>query len=143
MKRRSGPARLLTSLAISCLLVLAGCSSGDDEEESTTDKALRELQAKYDELAGDSLDEPVQWASEDIENIGDWEYVVREVPFTSAVDLESELNTLGDDRWELAWMERTDTGFLLILKKPSISWLSKIPLSQIGRLMIGDSDAVE
>ena len=35
-------------------LVLCGCSS-ENTEESAADKALRELQTRYDELAGDRV----------------------------------------------------------------------------------------
>ena len=128
--------------SLSILALLAGCG-GESTEPSATDKALSELQAKYDEIAGDRFDDPATWAAEDIENIGDWEYRVLDVPYSSPEQLAAELNTLGDERWEVFWMERTDSGFLVVLKKPAISYLSKIPLSQIGRFVIGDPDAPE
>ena len=83
------------------------------------------------------IDDPVSWAADDIENLGDWEYRVENLAFTSAEDLAEQLNTFGNDRWEVIWLEKTPSGFLAILKKPSISYLSKIPLSQLGRLVIG------
>ena len=46
----------------------------------------------------------------------------------------------GNDRWEVIWLERTPDGFLAVLKKPSISYLSKVPLSEIGKYVIGISD---
>lgn len=128
------------TVGLALLIVVAGCGR-ERTEPSATDKALDELQAKYDELAGDKLDDPVQWASEDLENIGDWEYRVVDLSDgKTGADLEAVLNELGDERWELVWVEETSTGKRAILKRPAVSWLSKIPLSRLGRMMIGESD---
>lgn len=140
MKLSSTKSVYLVSIVVVALL--AGCS-GESTEPSATDRALSELQAKYDEIAGDRFDDPATWAAEDIQNIGDWEYQVLDVPYSSPEQFAAALNTLGDERWEVFWMERTDSGFLVLLKKPAISYLSKIPLSQIGRFVIGDPDAPE
>jgi hypothetical protein len=94
-------------------------------------------------LTSESFDDPAKWAADDFENIGDWEYMVRQVSFSSPEELETVLNELGNDRWELTWIERNDAELTVIMKKPAISYLSKIPLSQIGRMVIGDSDASE
>jgi len=128
----------ILGLSIIALFALAGCG-GDPDEPSAADRALDELQSKYDELTTERLDAPVEWASEDLENIGDWDYKVEELAFTSAADLEQALNAFGDERWEVFWIEQHEAGFLVILKRPSISYLSKLPLSQIGRLVIGGS----
>ncbi len=61
-----------------CLILafgVAGCG-GESDAPSAAEKALNELQAKYDELSQKGLSDPVQWAAEDLENIGDWEYKV-------------------------------------------------------------------
>ena len=134
--------RITYGLIVAAALSVSGCSN-ESGDPSATEKALEELQAKYDELTGDQFDDPAQWAAEDIENIGDWEYLVREFADTAPADLEAELNALGDDRWEVYWLERTDTGYVVFLKKPAISYLSKIPLSQIGRYVIGGGDQAE
>lgn len=135
----TGQTRLPTGVLLLCI-VAASCG-GDPAEPSATEKALEELQAKYEELTGDKLDDPVEWASDDLENIGDWEYRVVDLPEASAVDLEAKLNELGDERWEVVWIEETSSGKRAILKRPSVSLLSKIPLSQLGRLIIGGPDS--
>ena len=89
------------------------------------------------------MEDPVEWAADDIENIGDWDYKVENLAYSSPEDLESKLNEFGNDRWEVIWLERTPNGFLAILKKPSISYLSKIPLSQLGKFVIGGAEAQE
>jgi len=119
------------------LIFLCGCG-GDSPDSSAAEKALSELQTKYDELTKKQLGDPAKWAADDIENIGDWEYQVRDIPYSSHGKLEAVLNVLGDERWEVFWIERTDVGFLVIVKKPAVSYLSKIPLSQIGLFLIGD-----
>lgn len=130
-----------TTLLLALVLV-AGCEQPADDT-SAARKALEELQQKYDELVEDKFGDPVEWAAEDIENIGDWDYKIENLAFASAEDLESRLNELGNEKWEVIWLERTNDGFLAVLKKPSISYLSKIPLSQIGRYVIGGSEGTE
>lgn len=127
---------------ISLTLVLSACQP-DSEEPSAARTALDELQRKYDELVKDRVDAPVEWATDDLENIGDWEYRVESLSYSSPEDLASQLNEFGNERWEVIWLERTPGGFLAVLKKPSISYLSKIPLSQLGQIVIGGSDSRE
>ena len=105
---------------------------------SAAQEAFDELQQKYDELVEERLEDPVQWAADDIENIGDWEYRALEIQFESPDDLAAQLNELGNEKWEVIWMERSSGGFLVIAKKPSISYLSRIPLSEVGRFVIPD-----
>lgn len=122
--------------------VLSACQS-ESQEPSMAQGALDELQQKYDELVKDKIDVPVDWASEDLENIGDWEYRVVDLSYSSPDELEAQLNTFGNERWEVIWLERTPGGYLAVLKKPSISYLSKIPLSELGRIFTGGSTGVE
>lgn len=124
------------------LHALAGCQSESDEP-SVARKAFDELQQKYDELVEDKLDDPVEWAAADIENFGDWDYRVENLAYSSPEELAAQLNELGNDRWEVIWLERKPGGFLAVLKKPSVSYLSKIPLSQIGSIVIGGQDSAE
>jgi hypothetical protein len=123
-------------------LGLSACSS-EVEETSAAQKAMDELQKKYNELVDDNIDVPIDWATEDIENIGDWEYRVENLAFSTPEELTSKLNELGNDRWEVIWLQRTPEGYFAVMKKPSISYLSKIPLSQLGKIMIGGSDGSE
>lgn len=124
------------------LALLAACET-ESQEPSAAAKALDDLQAKYDELVKDKVDVPVDWAAEDLENIGDWEYRVENIAYASPEDFAAQLNVFGDERWEVIWLERTPDGFLAVLKKPSISYLSKVPLSEIGKYVIGISDGQE
>lgn len=138
MKHNGMRAFYLASTAAICLCV-AGCEN-ESQEPSAAERALDELQRKYDELLKDKVDVPVEWATEDLENIGDWEYRVVELAYTSSDELQSQLNELGNERWEVIWLEEAPGGFLAVLKKPSISYLSKIPISELGRIVTGGSE---
>ena len=133
--------RSISSLAaaVFCLCV-AGCQN-ESQQPSAAERALDELQNKYDELLKDKVDVPVEWATEDLENIGDWEYRVVDLAYSSSEDLQSQLNGFGNDRWEVVWLEKSQGGFLAVLKKPSISYLSKIPISELGRIVTGGSES--
>ncbi len=119
------------------LILISACGGG---EQTPTERALRELQSKYDELARDRLEEPVQWASDDLENIGDWEYKVVDLSTLDIDHLEDELNSLGDERWEIVWIDVLSGKRVALFKRPAVSWLSKLPLSQLSRMMLGGED---
>jgi len=124
------------------LIAASGCDR-ESTEPSVTQKAINDLQAKYDELVDDNLESPVKWASDDLENIGDWEYKVIDLTNGDAGSMETTLNELGDDRWEVFWIENVRNNYRVMLKRPSRSYLSRIPLSQIGRFVIGGNDLQE
>jgi len=132
-------------MTIVIFIALASGCGGKTDQPTVADKAvdtaegaIDSLQQKYDEITeGDS---PVQWAAEDLENIGDWDYKVVEFDKLSAAELEAALNELGNDRWQAFWIEKRMTGYTIMLKRTSISYLSKIPLSQLTRMMIGGAE---
>ena len=135
----------MTRLLFVLLLALGGCDTGPDSppesgEPGVAAKAIEELRQQYDELAREGLDDPVKWAADDIENIGDWDYRVVEFESSSPAELEAALNEFGNERWEVFWIEKQPDGYLVMLKKPSLSYLSKVPLSQLGRLIVPAPD---
>ena len=149
--------RILIALTALTFFAMSASAQDDDtnvtdddtvaEEPSTADRALDELQRRYESLqqqfeeltTSDQLDAPVEWAQEDIENIGDWEYRVIEVGRLSAEELEATLNELGNERWQVIWIEGSITGRTIIMKRPAVSVISKLPLSALGRLLMRDS----
>ncbi len=122
-------------LAVACIFLATGCNR-DAGEPSATESALDDLQSKYDELVEEKLEIPVRWATDDLENIGDWEYKVVELSGATAESLETTFNELGNDRWEVFWIENVRNGYRIMFKRPSRSYLSRIPLTQIGRFVI-------
>jgi hypothetical protein len=112
----------------------------DIAEQSATERALAELTAAYAGLAGllgQGSGEAVDRVQEDIENLGDWEYRIVELSGASSAVQEAELNALGDDRWEVYWVESSTDGVRFYLKRSSISYLSRVPLSTLVRMLAG------
>lgn len=110
------------------------------QEQSATDRALEELSAAYAGLAGlfnEGSGEAVDRVQEDIENLGDWEYRIVEVPNGSAEMQEQRLNELGNERWEIYWVQPATDTVWFYLKRPSISYLSRVPLSTLLRVIAG------
>lgn len=131
------------AMIICATLLLAGCNPEPQDEVTGVRKAVENLQQQYDELIAERGGDPVEWAASDLENLGDWEYRVETLKLVSEEDFAATLNEFGNDRWEVIWLERTPGGFMVIMKKPSISLLSKIPLSQLGRFVIDGSEGAQ
>jgi len=111
------------------------------QEVSKIESAMNDLQNKYDEIRQRKPSEAIDWAADDLKSIGDWEYKVIELSGLSAQDLEKELNDLGKDRWQVIWIKDTsETSMQVTLKRSTVSYLSKLPLSSIGRMMMNGED---
>ena len=109
-------------------------------EPSMTARMVEQLSAVYADLAalvGDNPSQAVGWAQEDIENLGDWEYRIVEIDERDDADVESALNALGDERWEVYWVADGNGGAKFYLKRPSLSYLSRVPLSTLLRIFPG------
>ena len=115
-----------------------GCSEkepGTGDKRSPAAQAWKEIEKLYEkakEEAGDTTPgDIVDWAKEDIQRIGDWEYRVVTVAAAGDDVLVERFNELGRDRWEIFWVERFQGGRLrLFLKRPARSYLKSIPLSR-------------
>ena len=145
--------RKLTLIFISAVAVIAsaGASAQDDsgagdegvgenESASATARALEALTAAYNDLTrrvDEESGEAVDWAQGDIENLGDWEYRIVDLEGGVAAELEAELNRLGNERWEAYWVDGSNDGVRIYLKRPSISYLSRVPLSALLRMVAG------
>ena len=104
------------------------------------DQSLAQLSAAYDELAGrlqDDSGDAIDWAQEDIENLGDWEYRIVSFDAMPAEAIEAELNALGNERWEVYWIEPSADGMRVYLKRPAVSYLSRVPLGAMLRMFGG------
>lgn len=109
-----------------------------DPAPTATQRALDELSKAYESLAGlldEGSDEAVERVQGDIENLGDWEYRIVELEDAGTEALEADLNALGNERWETFWVESTRDGIRFYLKRPSVSYLSRVPLSTLLRML--------
>ena len=148
MRVQSCPFGLLNcGVALSALL-MGGAAFAQDAAEppvnapatSLTARMVEQLSAVYADLAaliGDNPAEAVGWAQEDIENLGDWEYRIVEIDERQDAGIEAELNALGDKRWEVFWVLDGNGSAKFYLKRPSLSYLSRVPLSTLLRIIPG------
>jgi hypothetical protein len=139
---------LLLALALTAGGILPGRAAAQDAADLATDnvapsmtaRMLEELSAAYAQLAamiGDNPAEAVGWAQEDVENLGDWEYRIVEIDERDDTALEAELNALGNERWEVYWVADSNDGLRFFLKRPALSYLSRVPLAALMRMLGG------
>ena len=126
--------RIATLLGVVC--IFAACAR-EPVEPPPAEQALEQLKQLIEAAKVRTPDDPVEWAKEDLERYGDWEYRVVAVAELDAAALEEELNELGQERWEVFWLERTEQGLSVLLKRPAVSYLRAVPFSQIGRAIPG------
>ena len=134
MPKSAFPHLLLTAL-------LAGCGSDPDLPASPDDRVaalkerVRELYQQARESGQKVPKDALEWARQDLHRIGDWEYKIVELPREDAQSRQARLNELGSERWEAFWMEPAGDGIRVYLKRRSRSWLEKLPLSELRRLV--------
>ena len=128
---------------------LAGCATEPDPPASSSDQVsalkerVRELYQQARESGQQVPKDALEWASQDLHRIGDWEYRIVDLPRESAQSRQARLNELGAERWEAFWMEPAGDGIRVYLKRRSASWLGKIPLSELRRLLPSGGGSAE
>ena len=139
----------ITAIAIAALF--AGCSSpagdansppenGAATEQST---ALEDIVDLYEEAMKLAPDDPVEWAKDDIQKIGDWEYRVVVHAKAEPAELEAVLNEYGAERWEVFWVSESLSKITFYLKKPARSYLRMVPVSSISEALGTPASAAE
>jgi hypothetical protein len=122
-----------------CLLTSLSLVSGQEAPVQATDEGSvwKDVVRLY-EMArdkGEQVPKDVyEWARQDLQRYGTWEYRVVKV---SAGAIEKTLNELGTERWECVWIEPAGKQLQLILKRPVRSYLRNLPLSQVLKLVPG------
>ena len=135
--------RVLALAALSVLTALGtglACSSGEDRpgEGFTREDLERRVRELYDRAreAGDEVPaDVVEWAQQDVARIGDWEYRVLRLEDGGDAALEERLGELGEERWQVFWLERRGDAYRVFLKRPARSYLQRVPLSDLRRLV--------
>ena len=124
-------------------LFLAG-SPTRAEEPPAEDKGIWSqvvaLYEKAKESGETAADDVYEWAREDLEAIGDWEYRVERFSSPTPTELEEKLNKLGTERWEVVWIDRRNADLIVTMKRPSRTWLNKLPLGQLIKAAAGGAD---
>lgn len=127
--------KLAPSVLIAVLVLSLAGSPARAEDPSTEDTGIwNQVVALYEQAkaAGETAAEDVyEWAREDLEAIGDWEYKVKYFPNVDHIVFEKKLNELGTERWEVIWIDRQGPNLIVTMKRPSRTWLNKLPLGQL------------
>jgi len=129
--------------AIALALALAAPTAAQ-EDMSDEESLWTQVLALYQEAKGTSetaAEDVYEWAREDMQSIGDWEYKVEYFSNPNHLALEKQLNELGTDRWEVVWIDRQGPNLIVTLKRPSRTWLNKLPLGQLLKLVAPGGDA--
>lgn len=137
----------LVSVALLGLVLLAlavGCGPPEGAPEvvpRSFDELVRQLYERARDSGEKVPEDAIEWAREDVDRIGDWEYRVLRLADGEDAALEAQLDELGTERWEVFWLERERAGegdgLRVFLKRPSRSVLHMLPLSELGRLVPG------
>jgi len=93
----------------------------DTEQKPSVEEASSEKEGMWNRVQHyyqRSSDAGKQWTKEEIERIGDWQYRVVTIEDASDEELEVRLNQLGDERWEVTWLERFDGKLRVFVKRP-------------------------
>ena len=132
--RMQGSLMLVVMLALFTFTV----AGPQDDDPTATAGVWEEVKQLYElaKEAGEKVPADVyEWAKQDLESIGNWKYHIVELTSSDSSGIEERLNELGQDRWECIWVQSLGEKTRFIMKRPSRSYLSRIPLSQIMRLV--------
>jgi hypothetical protein len=129
--------KIIPYLSAGMLALLVAVPAAADEEKTAEETVWTQVLALYQQArdTGETVTEDVyEWAREDMQSIGDWEYRVVYLTSPNHIALEKRLNELGTDRWEVVWIDRQGPNLNVTLKRPSRTWLNKLPLGQLLKL---------
>ncbi len=139
--------KLAPSVLIAALVLpLAGSPAFAEETQTEETSLWNQVVALYEQAkdAGETAAEDVyEWAREDLQAIGDWEYKVQYFPNVNHIAFEKQLNELGTERWEVIWIDRQGPNSIVTMKRPSRTWLNKLPLGQLIKVAAPGSDGGE
>jgi hypothetical protein len=139
--------KLRLACSIALLIVGLGGAPTLAQEPQTEETGLwNQVIALYEQAkdAGETAAEDVyEWAREDLEAIGDWEYKVQYFANPNHIALEKQLNELGTERWEVIWIDRQGPNLIVTMKRPSRTWLNKLPLGQLIKVAAPGGDGGE
>lgn len=133
---------LLTGAVLAFLLLLPGCGSSQEQPAATPSPqarssleqisdelsaALEKASRKVSEIAP-SGEQVKQSATGEVEKLYIFEYKVAEFSLdATAGEIESELNSLGKERWECFASERTEKNLRVMCKRRPKTYLRYIP----------------
>jgi hypothetical protein len=131
-------ARRLAVLAPLLLLLACGFDEGAPGRlPASLEEVVERLYQRAREAGEEVPPDAMEWAREDLERAGDWEYRVVRLESDDDAAIEARHAALGAERWEAFWVERSSAGRRIFLKRRAVSYLRTLPLSELGRLFPG------
>ncbi len=114
------------------------------EARDLAEEALERARSLYDrarEASDSASGNVVDWTTEDIKRIGDWEYRIEQLATSDVTVLSERLNEWGTERWEVYWIEHpaTESAYTVFMKRPARSYLRHIPVGDLLRMVPGGS----
>ena len=107
--------------------------------EQVEDSFFGRIKQKFEKASQDNkeLGEQVKgWVEDDIKKIGDWEYKLVLMDATEDNEkIEQRLNELGLERWNCFWIQPKDAQLIFMFKRPSISYIQKIPKGELLKIL--------
>lgn len=128
------------------LLIFGSCDKVDKIKTATSQKLentdiKQEIQNAYNKVksTGEKVpDNVIEWATEDIKKIGDWNYKVVYLSNENTENIEAKLNEYGENRWEVIWIESNDNGKTIYMKRAAKSYLKHLPLKEVLKVIPAD-----
>ena len=120
-----------------------GCDQVDKIKQTTSEKLdnpdikkeIEEAYIKVKETGASVPNSAIEWATEDIKKIGDWDYRVVSLVENTPEKIEEKLNEYGANRWEIFWIEKTGEQKIIYMKRTARSYLKHIPLKEILKVI--------
>jgi hypothetical protein len=134
---------LTIALVIGCSDQLPPALPDDGPASEAAGDAWQRIESLYQRAleAGEKVpDDVAEWARQDLQRIGRWEYRIEKLPAVDDEALEAHLNRLGQERWECYWLRAEADGTTLFLKRPARSYLRSLPVSDLLRLLPTSSE---
>ena len=139
---------LIATCLILSFIVISSCDQVDKIKQTTSEKLSntdikKEIEEAYKKVkkTGASVpDNAIDWATDDIKKIGDWDYKVVSLVNDTPKKIESKLNEYGANRWEIFWVENIGNQKLLYMKRPTRSYLKHFPLRDLLKAIPAGQD---
>ena len=131
-----------------CLLLLTPLAAAQEEEPAADaveeSGVWAEVRRLYDEAkkAGERVPKDIyEWVRQDLQRSGDWEYRVVDVDAGVPEGIEETLNELGAERWECFWVGVAGGKSRFVLKRPARTYLQRVALTDLLKLIPGGGAA--
>ena len=106
----------------------------EDKFSEKQKQLMQDFQSWYDK-SREAGEKSKDWIVNDIKGIGDWEYLVVTLPAGSEAQLSEQLNSYGQDRWEVYWVQKTLQGIQFYFKRPVRTYIKHIPVGDLLHIM--------